>query len=268
MTARAPRALTPCLLIDLMSWPFFSLAKSPRHVPVDFRMGRVSMTVAGRDASPMATIWDADILIWAVSTLIAARRQRQLVSSHVRGSTRDILRFLGRGDSASRYVRLRAALDRLTDTQVTTSLRQTSDGASGFSWLVAWQERRGELDLILPPWLCDAVKGRAILDLDSRYFALTGGFVRWLYLLVRRHAGRQRDGWSFDLKHLHEKSAALSPYPRFVFEIRRLVEAQSLPGYRLWLDSGPDGTPVLYFAPDTGTDSYPQPSVDNPVENV
>jgi len=268
MTARAPQALTPCLLIDLMSWPFFSLAKSPRHVPVDFRMGRVTMTVAGRDASPMATIWDADILIWAVSTLIAARRQRQPVSSHVRGSTHDILRFLGRGDSASRYVRLRAALDRLTDTQVTTSLRQTRDGASGFSWLVAWQERRGALDLILPSWLCDAVKGRAILELDPRYFALTGGFARWLYLLVRRHAGRQRDGWSFDLKHLHEKSAALSPYPRFVFEIRRLVEAQSLPGYRLWLDSGPDGTPVLHFAPDIAADPYPQPSVDNPVGNV
>lgn len=268
MTARAPQALTPCLLIDLMSWPFFSLGKSPRHVPVDFRMGRVTVTVTGRDASPMATIWDADILIWAVSTLIAARRQRQPLLPHVRGSTREILRFLGRGDSASRYVRLRAALDRLTDTQVTTSLRRTNDGAPCFPWLVAWQERRGELDLILPPWLCDTARGQAVLDLDPRYFALTGGFARWLYLLVRRHAGRQRDGWSFDLKHLHEKSAALSPYPRFVFEIRRLVEAQSLPGYRLWLEIDPTGTPVLHFAPDTTADSYPQSSVDNPVENA
>lgn len=265
MNARAPRALAPCMLIDLMSWPFFSLAKSPRYIPVDFRMGRVTLTVAGRDGSSMATIWDADLLIWAVSTLIAARRQRQPLSEHVRGSTHEILCFLGRDDSASRYVRLRAALDRLTDTEVTTSLRQTRDGAPGFSWLVAWQERRGELDLILPQWLCDAARGRAVLDLDPRYFALTGGFARWLYLLVRRHAGRQPDGWSFDLKHLHAKSAALSPYPRFVFEIRRLVGAQSLPGYRLRLDSGPDGMPLLHFAPDSK--SYPHHIVDNSVED-
>ncbi|NHN89420.1 replication initiator protein A [Acetobacter conturbans] len=259
------QVLSPCLLIDLMSWPFFSLSKSPRHVPVSFRMGRVTMQVAGQDGSPMATIWDADILIWAVSTLVVARRRGRPVSPHVRGSIREVLRFLGRGETATRYDRLRAGLERLAGTCVTTSLRQTRDGVQGFSWVVAWQERRGELDLILPQWLCDAVIRRAVLDLDPRYFTLTGGFERWLYLLVRRHAGRQKDGWAFDLRHLHEKSASRSPYPRFLFEIRRLVTADSLPGYRLRLEAGT--TPVLRFSPDTVPESYPQDGVDNHVED-
>lgn len=33
---------------DLMSWPFFSLAKSRRVIPIDFRMGEVSIRVSGR----------------------------------------------------------------------------------------------------------------------------------------------------------------------------------------------------------------------------
>ncbi|WP_182356623.1 replication initiator protein A [Komagataeibacter europaeus] len=259
------RPITPCLLIDLMSWPFFSLSKSPRHVPVSFRMGHVTMHVAGRDDTPMATIWDADILIWAVSTLVAARQRGQPLSPHVRGSMRDVLRFLDRGETSARYARLRAGLERLADTRVTTSLRQTREGALGFSWIVAWQERRGELDLILPQWLCDAVGRRAVLDLDPRYFALTGGFERWLYLLVRRHAGRQKDGWAFDLPHLHEKSASRSPYPRFVFEIRRLVTADSLPGYRLRLEAPSGDVPVLHFMP--AFETYPHDLVDNYVED-
>ncbi|MBV0888823.1 replication initiator protein A [Komagataeibacter oboediens] len=261
------RVLSPCLLIDLMSWPFFSLAKSPRHVPVRFAMGRVTVQVSGRDDGPMATIWDADILIWAVSRLVAARRRGVPVSPRVHGSMGEVLRFIGRDPGAIRYDRLRASLDRLHETRVTTSLRQTREGAQGFSWLVAWQERRGELDLILPQWVCDAAGRRGVLTLDPRYFALTGGFERWLYLLVRRHAGQQSGGWAFDLPHLYRKSASRSPFPRFVFEIRRLVAADNLPGYRLRLEVDTSNMPVLRFSPDPGKESYPQASVDNHVED-
>ncbi|GBR04432.1 replication initiator protein A [Acetobacter oeni] len=268
MSARqVPPVLSPCLLIDLMSWPFFSLSKSPRHVPVSFAMGRVTIQVSGRDDGPMATIWDADILIWAVSRLVAARRRGIPVSPRVQGSMSEVLRFIGRDPAAIRYERLRTALDRLHGTQVTTSLRQTRDGAQGFSWLIAWQERRGELDLILPQWLCDAIGRRGVLTLDPRYFALTGGFERWLYLLVRRHAGRQSDGWAFDLPHLYRKSASRSPYPRFVFEIRRLIAADTLPGYRLRLETDSSNVPVLRFSPDPSKDTYPQEPVDNNVED-
>src|SRR3546814_9079319 len=50
---------------DLMSWPFFSLAKSRRSAPIDFAMGATWISVEAVAEHGMATIWDADILIWA-----------------------------------------------------------------------------------------------------------------------------------------------------------------------------------------------------------
>jgi plasmid replication initiation protein len=58
---------------DLMSWPFFSLAKVRRVTPIDFRMGDVSIRVEATAEHGMATIWDADVLIWAASQIVDAR---------------------------------------------------------------------------------------------------------------------------------------------------------------------------------------------------
>lgn len=57
---------------DLMSWPFFSLAKSRRVAPIDFRMGHVWISVEAVPEHGMATIWDADVLIWAASQIVEA----------------------------------------------------------------------------------------------------------------------------------------------------------------------------------------------------
>jgi hypothetical protein len=62
---------------DLMSWPFFSLAKTRRVQPIDFRMGEVSIRVEATPEHGMATIWDADVLIWAASQIVDARTYRR-----------------------------------------------------------------------------------------------------------------------------------------------------------------------------------------------
>jgi plasmid replication initiation protein len=46
-----------------MAYPFFSLAKSKRTVPIDFRAAR-SPYASNVPEHGMATIWDADVLIW------------------------------------------------------------------------------------------------------------------------------------------------------------------------------------------------------------
>jgi plasmid replication initiation protein len=70
-----------------------------------------------------------------------------------------------------------------------------------------------------------------VLTIDRAYFDLTGGLERWLYRLVRKHGGRQRFGWRFDFRHLHQKSGSLSPFKRFAFELRDIIRRQPLPGY-------------------------------------
>lgn len=243
---------------DLMSWPFFSLAKSRRVTPIDFHMGEVSIRVEATAEHGMATIWDADVLIWAASQIVDAR-DRGLATSRLMAATPyEILSFIGRSDAGLNYDRLKAALDRLQSTTVATSIRQPSERRRHrFSWIAEWKERLDAagrplgIELVLSDWFYAAVLDNAlILTIDRDYFALTGGLERWLYRLVRKHGGRQGGGWSFDVPHLHLKSGSLSPLRRFRFELRAIVERQPLPGYRLALIDDPDGRRRLTFQPD------------------
>nr|WP_236672377.1 replication initiator protein A [Croceicoccus sp. YJ47] len=227
-----------------MAWPFFSLAKTKRVKPIDFRMGEVAILVEATAEHGMATIWDADVLIWVASQIVEARDAGKATSRLIAATPHEILTFTRRGTGKAGYERLKAALDRLQSTSIATSIRQ--DGARRrrrFSWINEWRERLDDkgralgIEMILPDWLYEGVLDRAlVLTIDPAYFALTGGLERWLYRIVRKHGGKQKGGWSFDISHLHVKSGALSPLKRFAFEVRTIVRRQSLPGYSLALE--------------------------------
>lgn len=242
---------------DLMAYPFFSLAKTHRTKPIDFRAGEIAIRVEATAEHGMATIWDADILIWAASQIVEARDAGLPTSRLMVTTPYEILRFVQRGTSLRDYQRLKAALDRLQSTSIATSIRQASGRRlHRFSWVNEWKERsdtRGRpqgLELIVPDWFYSGVLERAlVLTIDPKYFSLTGGIERWLYRLVRKHAGRQATGWRFDLCHLHVKSGSLAPFPRFAFEIRSIVAAQRLPGYRLHIERSRARADVLHFIP-------------------
>ncbi|RVO18490.1 replication initiator protein A, partial [Sinorhizobium meliloti] len=205
----------------------------------------------------MATIWDADVLIWAASQIVEARDVGLRPSRLMATTPYEILNFIGRGVSLRDYDRLKAALDRLQSTTVATSMRQpTERRMHRFSWINEWKERadhRGRplgLELILPDWFYGAVLDDAlVLTIDRNYFGLTGGLERWLYRLVRKHGGKQEFGWSFDFPHLHAKSGSLSPLKHFAYDLRDIVRRQPLPGYRLTVEQCLGGPEILSFAP-------------------
>src|SRR5487761_1204771 len=251
-----PGDLAPRDAQDLMAYPFFSLAKTHRTTPIDYRMNDIAIRVEAVPEHGMATIWDADVLIWAASQIVEARDAGLRTSRLMAATPREILTFTGRGTGARDYHRLKAALDRLQSTTVATSLRQTNERRMHrFSWINEWTERadaHGQtdgIDLIMPDWFYRAVLDDAlVLTIDPAYFSLTGGLERWLYRLVRKHAGRQRGGWRFDFRHLHVKSASLSPFKRFAFELRDIARRQPLPGYRLTVERATGGRELLVFA--------------------
>ncbi|RUX28588.1 RepA replication protein [Mesorhizobium sp. M2A.F.Ca.ET.042.01.1.1] len=240
---------------DLMAYPFFSLAKSKRTAPIDFKAGDVIIRVEAVPDHGMATIWDADILIWAASQIVNARDAGLRTSRLMATTPYEILTFIGRGVSLRDYQRLKAALDRLQSTTVATSIRQPAEGRRHrFSWINEWQEQTDRdgrpigVELILPDWFYRAVLDDAlVLTIDRAYFALTGGLERWLYRVVRKHGGRQSFGWSFDFAHLHQKSGSLSPLKHFAYDLREIVKRQPLPGYRLAIEQQADGPDVLAF---------------------
>lgn len=230
---------------DLMAWPFFSLAKSKRTRPIDFRMGDTWILVEATAEHGMATIWDADVLIWAASQINEARDAGRPTSRLMATTPHNILTFIGRGTGRDNYDRLKAGLDRLQSTTIATSIRQPHQRRRHrFSWINEWKERLDEtgrplgIEMILPDWFYAGVLDQAlVLTIDRAYFDLTGGLERWLYRIVRKHGGRQAGGWSFDVAHLHQKSGVLSPLKRFAFELRGIVGRQPLPGYTLGLET-------------------------------
>jgi plasmid replication initiation protein len=242
---------------DLMAYPFFSLSKTHRITPIDFASGNVTIRVEAVPDHGMATIWDADILIWAASQIVEARDAGFRTSRLIVATPYEVLKFIGRGTSLRDYQRLKAAFDRLQSTTVATSIRQHAEGRRHrFSWINEWKERRDGngrpdgIELILPDWFYQAVLDDAlVLTIDRAYFGLTGGLDRWLYRLVRKHGGKQRNGWRFDLRHLHQKSGSLSPFKRFAFELRDIVRRQPLPGYVLLLEVERGGRTLLAFKP-------------------
>jgi len=251
-----PGDLAPRDAQDLMAYPFFSLAKTKRVVPIDFRAGAISIRVEAVPEHGMATIWDADVLIWAASQIVEARDSGLKTSRLMAATPYEVLTFVGRGNSARDYDRLKAGLDRLQSTTVLTSIRQPAERRRHrFSWINEWKEtadangRPFGLELILPDWFyAGAIDDALVRTIDRAYFDLTGGLERWLYRLVRKHGGRQEDGWSFDLVHLHAKSGSLSPAKHFAYDLRQIVERQTLPRYQLVLTRAPNGAERLNFA--------------------
>ena len=109
-----------------------------------------------------------------------------------------------------------------------------------------------------------------VLTLDPAYFRLSGGIERWLYRLMRKHGGRQRDGWRFDLRHLYLKSGSLQRYSDFALQVRRLVRRQVLLDYRLVIErvGSTDWLRFRYTTVDVAAEDLFTPVVDNTVDSL
>lgn len=226
---------------DLMERPFFSLAKTPRTRPILYKVADVEVQVCGMPEHGMATIWDADVLIWAASQIVAAENNDLTTSRFFRFTPYQLLRAIGRATGAREYRLLKNALIRLQSTSVRTTIRHGLHWRRHqFSWINEWEElttRDGSvegMEFVLPDWFYRGVIDRSlVLTIDPAYFRLTGGIERWLYRVARKHAGHQPYGWLFEVTHLHEKSGSLARPSDFALDLRRIAARQKLPGYRL-----------------------------------
>jgi plasmid replication initiation protein len=229
---------------DLMERPFFSLSKSRRTKPILYRANDVEVQVLGMPEHGMATIWDADVLIWAASQIVRAENLGLTTSRFFRFTPYQLLRGVGRPTGNQQYLLLKAALARLQSTVVATTIRNGEHWRRRqFSWINEWEEmstRTGRvegMEFVLPEWFYSSVVDRSlVLTIDPAYFRLTGGIERWLYRVARKHAGHQPDGWVFEIAHLHTKSGSLARISDFALDIRRIAGRQRLPGYSLLIE--------------------------------
>ncbi|CCG08214.1 RepA [Pararhodospirillum photometricum DSM 122] len=226
---------------DLMERPFFSLSKTPRTKPILYKAADIEVQVLGMPEHGMATIWDADVLIWAASQIVEAENHGLRTSRFFRFTPYQLLRGIGRDTGNRQYQLLKASLARLQSTVVATTIRNGVHWRRRqFSWINEWEEmtthdgRVEGMEFVLPEWFYNGVVDRSlVLTIDPDYFRLTGGIERWLYRVARKHAGRQPHGWLFEVAHLHEKSGSLARISDFALDLRRIAARRPLPGYRL-----------------------------------
>ncbi|WP_277984594.1 replication initiator protein A [Sphingomonas faeni] len=244
---------------EVMERPFFSLQKRKRLKPIEYRSpdGEAWVKVEAMPAYGMATIWDADILIWAASVL--NRMKEQGVNDLPRTlttTTYDLLRGIRRGTGGRAYQELQAALQRLETTSIRTSVRAPKRRTEAqFGWLDGWSlevdpetdQPRG-MTITLSNWVYEGiVSEKSLLTMHQDYFLLTGGLERALYRIARKHAGQQRGGWTCRVELLREKTGSDSQVKEFNRMLRKIIEADQLPDYSLSMTQTVDGAPAVLF---------------------
>jgi plasmid replication initiation protein len=243
---------------ETMERPFFSLAKRKRLQPIRYVSpdGSVYVDVFPNPEFGMATIWDADILIWAASTLNAMKKAgKNDLPRTLNFQAYDVLKTISRDTGGREYKLLRDGLGRLQSTTIKTNIRPTGRKKERqFSWIESWTDLVDEntnqsqgMSLTVSEWFYEGIlMDGGLLAIDPAYFTITGGRERWLYRVARKHAGGSAEGFGISLPTLFEKSGAEGTYRRFKFEIQAVVRSNDLPGFDLSLELG-KGEPSLHM---------------------
>ncbi len=241
---------------ETMERPFFSLSKRKRLKPISYESrDGIIVRVTANPEFGMATIWDADVLIWAASVLNEMRKRGindppRTLHFH----PFELLKSIQRDTGGREYKLLRDALGRLQATTVVTNIRVSrSKKTRQFSWVEGWTDLQDEasgasrgMTLTLSEWFYEGIlMDGGLLSIDPVYFSITGGRERWLYRVARKHAGGAgAEGFAIALPTLFEKSGAEGPYRRFKFETLAIVRRNNLPQFTLTLEHG-KGEPLV-----------------------
>lgn len=230
-------------IMQQMEHPFYSLSKTPVKTIREYRNGdnwiRVSPGAYG-----LATIYDKDILIYAISQLMAAKARGEAISPRVRINTYEFLIFSNRGTGGSEYKNFVKALERLRGTTITTNIRTGDEEQADIFGLIdsgAIKRKNGLdgrllwVDVVLSKWVFNAIKSNEVLSMSRDYFRLSKPYERRAYEIARKHCGK-KDEWVIGQEKLRNKMGATSTLYKFRFFIKELVERDPLPEYSVHLE--------------------------------
>jgi len=227
-----------------MEHPLFSLSTRPDRRILNYAHNGTEVTVTP-SVKGRATIFDADILIFCISQLMAALNAGRATSRVLTLTAHDLLLATNRETSGDSYRRLRDAFERLAGTRITTNIvTGDEEVTTGFglieSWEIVRKTRAGRMvsvSVTLSEWLYRAVLSKSVLTLNRDYFRLRKPLERRIYELARKHCGRQPE-WRVSLETLLKKSGSTSPRRVFRAMLREIIRADGLPDYVLVEEPG------------------------------
>lgn len=212
-----------------MQFPLFTLSNKPDMTPREYVDGDTFVKLEP-SSKGLATVFDRDVLIYAVSQCMAKLAKGQRVERTLRFHAHDLMVATNRDTSGDGYRRMKEALHRLRSTNIETNIRLGGvETTKGFGFIddyeIVRETRGGRMQLVeitLSNWLFGAIneKGKDLLTISRGYFRLRKPLERRLYDLARKHCGRRKSKWEILLVNLHRKTGSNST----IHEFRRLVQ--------------------------------------------
>ena len=249
-------------LMPAMEHPFYALSKKPekevRRYEHNGHWLEVVPSVKGQ-----ATIYDKDILIYAVSQIMHKLNQGEAVDRRLRFSPRELLIFVNRGTGGKDYEAFVEALERLMGTVIKTNITTHSEGSAialgeeegiGLFHLVesAHVRRKNNdadgrilwAEIQISEWVFNSIRRNKVLTLHRDYFRLRKPIERRVYELARKFCGSQPTH-KVGLENLLKKTGARMPLKRFRHVIRDLARHDHLPDYSVTFEE--EGDHVVFF---------------------
>lgn len=222
-----------------MEHPIFVLTKQPYMKRRRYQNGNNWLEIAPSDKG-IANIWDKDILIFAISQIMAAKNAGRPYEKHVSFTAYDFLVFSNRNTGGKDYSALKDSLERLKGTQLITNITTGDvEQVDGFGLIDKFRIRRKHLDgriiewgITLSDWLFTAIESNEVLTLSSDYFRLKKPLERRLYEVARKHCGAKKE-WRISLELLLKKCGSSSPKRNFKSMLKQIGEHDYLPDYRV-----------------------------------
>ncbi|MBE9640430.1 replication initiator protein A [Salipiger mangrovisoli] len=253
--------------IASMEHPIFSLSTKPDTRPRKYEHNGITVEIKP-SIDGLATVHDRDILIYCISNLIKGMNEGKEPQQVVRFHASDLLKATNRMTTGRGYDLLKAAMERLAGTRISTNI--STGGQEVFETFglierarIVRESRDGrmqEVEIKLSDWVFNAIRAQEVLTLSREYFRLRKPLERRIYELARKHCGRQSE-WRIGLTTLQKKCGSGSSLREF----RRLVSAIAqedekyghMPDYEVRLDPEKDqllvrsrGTVLEFAAPE------------------
>lgn len=234
-------------IMPQMEHPFYSLSKKPetaiRRYEHNGNWLEITPSVKG-----LATIYDKDVLIYAISQIMAKLNRGESVDRRIRINCHELLMFTNRGVSGKDYNALCEAIDRLAGTRISTNISSGDEEEyNNFGLIDQGSIRRKNglngrllwIELTISDWVFDAIRNNAVLTLNRDYFRLRKPLERRIYEIARKHCGQQKS-WPIGLDLLHKKSGSQSPIKKFRLIVRNIARHNHLPDYFIEYDEHED----------------------------
>lgn len=210
----------------------------------------------------MASVWDYDIVLMAVSHLTEAmnryrdgkgEKPSQTFKPHIG----DVLKFCRKDNGGNQKDAVVGALERLSTTHVAIERRVMIGGklkflnsgesliGGGYRTISNANKKVEFVEFKIADWMYDEITKGArpdVLTVHPDYFLRESGIARFVYRLARKAAGKDMARWSFKL--LFERSGSTGTLKEFTRALRELIAADDLPEYSLAEEPGKEG-PIL-----------------------